>query len=225
MDGLGTRKDIFMYHYVLDKVFLKRAQSCCSGIMKELENRLRKKYGINAQCFLVGSGGRNLVTQNANGKIDFDYNFHIISSENWNERYLKESVRKTLNEILREHGLGTCSDSTSALTTRAICFDDDRRIEFSMDICIVCKDEDGNWNRLIHKKTGFTSMDRYYWNIAPHSAKTAEKAKIIKQKPGRWELVREEYLRLKNLYLTRNDDDHPSFICYIEAVNNIYNRI
>lgn len=24
-------------------------------------------------------------------------------------------------------------------------------------------------------------------------------------------------------YLTQNDHNHPSFICYIEAVNNVYN--
>ena len=30
-------------------------------------------------------------------------------------------------------------------------------------------------------------------------------------------------LRIKNQYLTSNDYNHSSFICYIEAVNNVYN--
>ena len=64
--------------------------------------------------------------------------------------------------------------------------------------------------------------DEYYWNIAPHSRKLKEKADYIR-KHGKWELVRSQYLDLKNLYLTRNDHNHPSFICYIEAVNNVYN--
>ena len=32
-----------------------------------------------------------------------------------------------------------------------------------------------------------------------------------------------QYLNIKNRYLRQNDHDHPSFICYIEAVNNVYN--
>ena len=36
-------------------------------------------------------------------------------------------------------------------------------------------------------------------------------------------MVREQYLALKNMYLSKNDINHPSFICYIEAVNNVYN--
>ena len=38
-------------------------------------------------------------------------------------------------------------------------------------------------------------------------------------------MVRDKYLELKNMYLRRGDRDHPSFICYIEAVNNVYDRI
>ena len=33
----------------------------------------------------------------------------------------------------------------------------------------------------------------------------------------------QQYEKIKNMYLVRNDYNHPSFICYIEAVNNVYN--
>lgn len=49
-----------------------------------------------------------------------------------------------------------------------------------------------------------------------------KKAKYIKKR-GKWELVRTQYLKIKNRYLRQNDHDHPFFICYIEAVNNVYN--
>ena len=225
MVGLGNRKDYIMYHWIEDKELLRRAQTDCSKTMKELEVRLREVYGINSQCFLVGSGGRNMITQNGNKPIDFDYNLNIISSMDWDGRYLKESVIKAMNKIMNDQGLGSVSDSTSAVTTKPIYFKDDPDIKFSMDICIVCKDDDGNWHRLIHHKTGFADFDQYYWNIAPNSAGVAEKAKYIKQHPGMWDKVRQEYLRLKNHYLQWNDYNHPSFICYIEAVNNIYNQI
>ena len=89
-----------------------------------------------------------------------------------------------------------------------------------MDICIVCEDTDGNYHRLIHDKRCFPNG--YFWNQAPNSRNIREKAKYIKEK-GKWTLVREQYLRIKNQYLTSNDYNHASFICYIEAVNNVYN--
>lgn len=49
-----------------------------------------------------------------------------------------------------------------------------------------------------------------------------EKAKYIKEK-GRWQLVRTQYLNIKNRCLHQNDSAHSSFICYMEAVNNVYN--
>ena len=91
-----------------------------------------------------------------------------------------------------------------------------------MDVCIVCRDTEDNLHRLIHEKTGFTYYDKYYWNEAPHSVRIQEKAEYIKKK-GKWQLVRTQYLRVKNKYLQRNDHKHPSFICYIEAINNVYN--
>lgn len=93
-------------------------------------------------------------------------------------------------------------------------------IYFSMDVCIVTKDSKGKYYRLIHEK----ASDKYYWNIAPNSKNLKMKAEFIK-KNGKWNLVRNQYKTIKNRYLQQNDSDHPSFICYIEAVNNVYNSI
>ena len=61
-------RNICMFAYVEDKAFLKRAQNCCSDLMHELEDELRED-GINSQFFLVGSGARNMVTQNGDEAI------------------------------------------------------------------------------------------------------------------------------------------------------------
>lgn len=215
-----------MYHYVQDKDFLRRAQSASSRMLKKVEELLRKEYKINSQIFLVGSGARNMVTQNESESIDFDYNLNIISCPDWEKpRSIKESVRKAMNRIMTNERLGTVDDSTSCLTTKTISFKDSPENKWSIDLCIVTKDPDGNWQRLIHEKTGFAQYDRYFWNTTPNSEDYSYKAAKIKECPGWWNEVRNSYLRIKNHYLQRYDYNHPSFVCYIEAVNEIYNRI
>ncbi len=66
--------------------------------------------------------------------------------------------------------------------------------------------------------------DRWIWNIAPNSQKLKQKADFIKSK-NYWPLVREVYIEKKNMYLSRNDKDHTSFMIYIESVNEIYSKI
>ena len=51
--------------------------------------------------------------------------------------YLKESARKSLNNVLREYNLGNCDDSTSSLTSKRIYFKSGNSTEFSIDVCIT----------------------------------------------------------------------------------------
>lgn len=222
MAGLGMKGD-FMFDYVKDKEFLSRMRNLCGEIMQDFCHYLKEDYDIGARFFLVGSGARNLIVQNASLPIDLDYNLEIVRCEDFEDcGFLKECARKSFNKALKEHGWGDCDDSTSSLTTEKRHFLKGNPTEFSMDVCIVCRDTEEHFHRLKHKKTGFTYLDEYYWNEAPHSAGIQEKAKYIKE-GGKWQLVRAQYKDIKNRYLQRNDHDHPSFICYIEAVNNVYN--
>lgn len=231
-----------MYNYVTDKQLISTMRSLCGNIMQELCHALKEEYDIGATFTLVGSGARNLILQNVNEPIDFDYNLKIIRIDDYEDcLYIKECVRKAFNIVLRKHGWRDCEDSKSSLTTKKHYFPRISDTEFSMDVCIVYEDEDGNFYRLIHKKTGNTNVNNiasaasiyaglvarrpvneYYWNIAPNSRDIKFKVDYIKSN-GKWELVREQYKKIKNRYLTQNDHNHPSFICYIEAVNNVYN--
>ncbi len=213
-----------MYSYFENKQLLKEIQSSCSSLVKKVEKELRN-HGLNSQVFLIGSGGRNMVMQNEKESIDFDYNLNILSCNDIkNCQEIKELVRKTFNKVMKKNYLDDVDDSTSSLTTKKLCFKTNLDIEFSIDLAIVAMDNDGKWYRLKHEKTGYSYNDRYYWNEAPNSKGYNDKAIKIKQVQC-WELVREQYKNIKNKYLTSNDHDHPSFVCYIEAVNNVYNHL
>lgn len=212
-----------MYHYIDDKKFISRLKQHCGKIMQSLCHNLKEEFDIGANFYLVGSGAKNLIMQNEANPIDLDYNLEIVRCEDINDcRYLKECTIKAFNLTLQQFGWGNCRDSTSSLTTEKRYFTEGNQTPFSIDVCITARDNTDNYYRLIHIKTGWVAYDEYYWNIAQNSTKIKAKADYIKSK-GKWNLVREQYKRLKNNYLTLNDHNHPSFVCYIEAVNNVYN--
>ena len=212
-----------MYHYLDDKKFVSKMRTLCGDIMKDLCHILKEEYDMGSTFYLVGSGARNLIMQNNNEPVDLDYNLEITRCEDFEDcRYIKECVRKAFNKALNLNDLSDCNDSTVPLTTELIWFTNGNSTKFKMDVCITVRDEDDNYYRLVHEKTGFVLHDRYFWNIAPNSKRINEKVDYIKKR-GKWTLVRQQYEKIKNMYLVRNDYNHPSFICYVEAVNNVYN--
>lgn len=209
-----------MYKFVEDKSYLKQTYGECADIVNQLKQEL-KKYGIESQMNVVGSYKRNMVTQNGKGSIDFDFNLLIEEAQRFRERDLKETIREALNEVLRRNGWEDSDDSRTALTIRPKNYRK-RKIPFTVDICIVKRDFHGQLHRLKHMKTGFVATDQYFWNAAPYSSDLKMKEEALK--PDYWQEVRDTYLDKKDMYLTRNDKEHPSFVCYIEAVNEVYNK-
>lgn len=224
MGGQGTKGEKRMYDYLEDKEFQQKIRSFSGELMQQLCHYLKEDYDIGANFYLVGSGAKNLILQNENEPVDLDYNLEIVRCENFKDcRYLKEYVRKTFNKCLRERNLCDCEDSTSSLSSKLIGFKHGNPTRFSIDICITLRNTEDIYYRLIHEKTGFTLLDRYFWNEAPRSKQLKKKVDDIK-KDGQWEMVRKQYREIKNMYLQKNElEHHPSFVCYIEAVNNVYN--
>ncbi len=215
-----------MYHYIEDKEFLKKMKSLCSDIVNQLVQAINKEFKLEVEAHLVGSGARNLITQNANEPIDLDYNLFvkkIYDIKLHDGRELSEYIRKKFNEVLNKNGWGDCCDSTSVFTTEKRHFITGNHTQFSIDLAIVKRDNNG-WHCLIHQKTGITFLDRYYWNTIPDSREVFSKVDAIKREK-QWKRVIDTYLDKKNMYLKRGDRDHPSFIVYVETVNEIFGQL
>ena len=184
-----------------------------------------KEKGFSAQFTLVGSGARNMVTRNGDGPFDLDYNLEIIKApeEYWNNlRSLKDTIRILLDKAAGLKCFSESQDSTSCLTA-LLHFKDEPAIKFKFDVAIVSRNSKGKLRRLIHNKNAWgLGMDQYVWNEIPDSHNVAQKVKRLKAE-GLWLTVRDRYVDRKNTYLSRwLDKDHPSFIIYIETVNEIY---
>lgn len=216
-----------MYNYFEDKNYLREARRFCSDIIEDVQNEVRKQ-GVPCQYFLVGSGGRNLITYLKNNReevfIDFDYNLNILPFDGRNDGfYLKEIVRKAFNKIWKSRfGKEGIQDSTSSLTSPYLILGTYKNVFLSIDLAIVALDGKDVWHRLIHNKIYGT----YFWNKMSPRNEIIEKEKWLKAN-NHWDgddSVREKYLEKKNMYLSRNDHDHPSFVCFIETINEVFQK-
>lgn len=91
-----------MFDYVEDKAFLSRMRNLCGEIMQDCCHYLKEDYDIGAIFYLVGSGAKNLIVQNASLSIDLDYNLEIVRCEDFEDRRnLKECARKSFNKAFK----------------------------------------------------------------------------------------------------------------------------
>lgn len=214
-----------MYELVAESEAKKYRKECSSVLTKTCA--ILKKKDISAQFTLVGSGARNLITRNGDGPYDLDYNLEIVNApdEVWNDLHqLKETIRTALNKA-NGFDFSDAHDSTSVLTCLRH-FKNEPTVEFKFDVAIVKRDKNGMLQKLVHNKTewGFGNNGQYTWNRIPNSHGVGDKAQKIKD-TGKWLLVRERYVDKKNRNLSRQDHTHPSYIVYVEAVNEIYNQL
>ncbi len=219
------------YEYVSEKE-VRPYRRECSQLLTELRDYLNEEFGINTQFFLVGSGShaRKLVMRNGNAPFDLDYNLMVIRmpEEYWNDtRYLKNRVRDSLNLVLRRNRshvvrggrFSDGKDSTSVITALMYAPGILSQVAFSFDLAILARDEDGTYYRLIHDK----GSGNYHWGEAPSVHRIRKKADAIRSKK-QWGEVRERYKEKKNMYLERQDKNHPSYIIYVETINEVYRK-
>ena len=96
--------------------------------------------------------------------------------------------------------------------------------EYSTALFPTNESPQGNWQRLIHYKTGSVQSDTWIWNKTPETRNIKAKEAFIKSK-RKWSLLKERYLKYKNDNLRFNNNGLYSFTCYEKAVNDVYNQL
>ncbi len=211
---MGEEGEAFMYEYVT-KGEVTKYKAYCSDVLNRLKIELEKEYDIKAYVTLIGSGAKNMVMRNGRGPFDLDYNLIFTSIP---QKYVKspECLKNLVMDVLDglvdrrfTHG----KDSTSSIKY-IVHAKDGETVMFSFDVALI---REGGRTKLIHdKKQGL-----FIWNQIRDSGDLDKKVAMIK-KGGQWKEVRDAYWELKNGYLKESDRNHPSFIVYIQAVNQVY---
>lgn len=188
----------------------------CDGIINDVQKEV-KDY-VTFSFNLIGSGGKRLVTQNADEAFDLDYNLIIQKDKQElldDPKRLKNIIRNAFDRVLRENvqGYNGAKDSKSVIT---ITFSDGIKRTFSFDVAIYVEADNGYMYRLINDK----NTERCIWNQLPKSKNYEAKMQAIKEN-GEWEDFKERYLELKNMHLRRGDGV-KSFSIFMEALNEFY---
>lgn len=203
-------------HYVKNST-VKPYRSFSADKMNQVKQMLKAEYNLDSDFYLVGSGAKNLVTQNEKEPFDLDWNLEVynLNEPTKNAEWLKNTVMNFLNKILEDTPFKNCQDSTAVITSRWVSKDG---LEFSFDIAILVRNSVGTFCRMIHDKY----LNRYYWNEVPNSNEVYEKMEKLKEN-GWWDDIRETYLNKKNMYLKKADrENHPSFNVFVETINEVW---
>lgn len=213
-----------MYEYVSKKEY-GPVRLELEEIIRKVHHYMRKNFDLTFQHKLIGSGSRHLVTcvKNGNKGFDFDYNFIIPPPEDdwcWDAEVIKEQFVEALKFALKGTNYSTPKDSTSAITIKVV----DRtnsKIRHSCDFAIIYYPDDDNFNGYFYLKN-WKQMNRYSFEPRNSSSNIDEKLDEILSYTNGWNMIRTEYLKLKN---ANKDENKRSYVLYLEAVNNVYNQL
>lgn len=214
---------IHEYEYVTRAEY-SPVQKDVEAIIRKAQRIMKEKYDFHFSYELIGSSKNHLITRkkNSNTGYDFDYNLIIDTLEN-GYRYVAKNVnelfRLAFNEACKDSRFKCPEDSTSVLTLK--CVDrKNKRIKYSFDIAIIyyaSDDLDDGYYYLKNWKNG-----GYSFVFRKLSKNVDWKLDEILNYDNGWNMIREEYLKLKN---ANNDNNKKSYVLYLEAINNVYNWI
>lgn len=213
-----------MYEYV-SKSEYQPVRSELEEIVQKVHHYMRKNFDLTFQHKLIGSGSRHLVTRIKGGNkgFDFDYNFIIPNPGNgysWKAKVIKEQFTEALKFALKDTKYSNPIDSTSAITIKVV--DRNRAsVLHSCDFAIIYYSTDEDFNGYYYLKN-WKKQNRYSFEPRISSSNIDEKRDKILSYSNGWDMIKKEYIKLKN---ANKDENKKSFVLYLEAINNVYNQL
>lgn len=209
---------MYEYEYVNKKEYAPYKKEV-EDIIRHAQRIMKQNYNTTFQYKLIGSAGRHLVTKIKNGNKGYDFDYNLILQKfdlRENPKKLKQQFMNAFNEAVIGTPYSPPEDSTSSITIKAIDKKNSKIIR-SFDLAIIYYLDDEGYKYLRNLKNGQCE----FW-LRKLPANIDAKLDEIKEYEDGWNMVINEYLKLKN----RNKDiNKKSFILYLESINNVYNQL
>lgn len=194
---------------------LKPFRVVCAKAISEAQAAMKEKQGIKSGVYIIGSGKFNLVTRNEDKVYDLDFNILCCKIPNDTDlKKFKGRWRRELDKVFVKRGFSHGQDSRSVIT-----YVRKGNPTLSVDIGIIKRSKAGRFFRLIHLKG---CEERFIWNEVPDSKDVMKRSEEIRKSSRAWQSLRDRYLERKNR--CRGNKSNPSFVTYVEAVNDVWQK-
>jgi hypothetical protein len=216
------KEDIDMSYEFVSKNEYTPVRILLEEIIFEIQNKMKPEYTF--QFSLIGSGRKKLITREvgSNKGFDFDYNFSLqkIKSDYDGAQAIRENFFEIIQQVANDFGYQT-EDNKSAITIKLV-DQNNSRIVHSCDFGIVedYVDNSGDDRQRIIVRDKNMLSTTYVWNERPKSKNYSVKLSNI-EAAGLWEVLKTEYIKLKN---NNKDIEKKSYQLFIEAISNVYNQ-
>lgn len=199
-------------------------------IIKQVQDIVRATFTF--QFKLVGSGGRHLITRIKGGNQGYDFDYNLIlnppKEENkiWNAKFARTTIKNALEQAIKNTKYNKVSDTKCGLRIKVIDYENSK-ILHSCDFSVIYyPDIEDNGSENEDNFYKYARLDKstsnITWEIRNISRNYDDKLEWLKENiNGYWDIVKEEYLLVKN---SNRDENKHSFQLYLEAVCNVFNH-
>jgi hypothetical protein len=204
--------------YLIDKKQIATHHKEFEMLVNSIRKTLRQS-GITFQTpHLVGSAKRKMILI-GNEDYDFDFQLKLAKVPNGlKDNELKFAFINALNAVVKSFKLEACEDSTHVVTIKKL--STTGKVEYSYDIAILDKNNDGKYIILKNEKKTGQGSDYHFVELSKNTDLNALFIKI--QNVGKWNILLDKYKlkKEKELPLPKDKRSH-SFSLLIEAVNEV----
>ena len=210
-----------MYEYVSESEYLP-FKSEIEKIIGKVRRIMRDKHNILFRYQLIGADNRFLITRlEGSDGFYFDYNL-ILPPRSDGEKYSAYEVNRqffmAFRYALKNTVYRIVKDDAAVLSARNSDTENSGGLK-GCDFSVVYEDADhGGYHYLYRDRNDIYSF-RYRAN---HNRINEMVDRICQKHEQGWELVREEYLKLRDI--NEGNEKRP-FPLFIEAVSNIHNSL
>lgn len=194
-------------------------------IIRKVQDEVRDKFTF--QYKLVGSGKRHLITREIGGNKGFDFDYNLILNNPdedhfWKPEFAKITLLNAFRKVLKNTSYKDPEDSTSVITIKVV--DKQKsRIVHSCDFSIIYYPNDEDYSYFKYVRNNKNPKNNYTWEVRSSSKNYDEKLDyLFDTLKNAWNCITREYLKVKN---NNKDPNKHSFQLYLEAINNLYNRV
>ncbi|MBP5342603.1 hypothetical protein J6Y73_01605 [bacterium] len=218
-----------MYSYLENQKFVNKTLRWGQDLALSIEKKLEEK-NIKAEVDVVDE---TIILMNESlNQSEFPYIIKVFTTDKFTEENLNQ-VKESINEAFNDLELKPIEDFALSFKTKRMHWLKEPSNSFTFEFFIITENN-GNYSRVALKKNTLVELpmmkkedlDKKEGKLKGTRMNEEEKNKKDKdyQSNRMWEVVTTSYLNKLNMYEKRGDKNHPSFVCFIESINEVYYR-